>query len=288
MRFVLLLCSIILLVPNFSSGQSAISPNVVTTIRPVHSIAAYIMKGVGEPQLLLGKSQGHHGALKPSQVKALSNAEIFFWIGPEMENFLVKPIATLATNAHVVGILKLSEIQVLVLPSGLVDPHIWLTTENALAMARKINRVLADTDAVNIDVYQTNLAKFEKELRSLQMDLGEKLKLSASKNALIFHNSLGYFANDIDFNLHAIAKGTEELGASAKQISQIGKLAKTRKYQCIFYEAGHNAKVMKSAADEANLQAVEIDPMGFKIERGSKLYFMLMRKIGNDIAKCVG
>ena len=286
MRFIFLLCAIILLIPNFSSGQSVTSPNVVTTIRPIHSIAAYIMQGVGEPKLLLGKSQGHHGVLKPSQVKALANAKILFWIGPKMESFLVKPITTLAANAHIVGMMELSDIQLLALNGGIDDPHIWLSPDNALVVARKISQVLVETDTVNMDAYQTNLIRFEKELRDLQMDLDEKLKPSASKSALIFHNSLGYLANKIDFNLHALANGNEELGASAKQISQIGKLAKTGKYHCIFYEVGHNAKVIIFAADEANLQAVEIDPMGFTIESGPQLYFQLMRNLGNNIEKC--
>ena len=286
MRFVFLLCAIILLMPNLSSGQGATLPNVVTTIRPVHSIAAFIMHGVGEPKLLLGKSQGHHGVLKPSQVQALSNAEILFWIGPEMESFLVKPITTLAAKAHVVGMMKLPDIQLLALNHEMNDPHIWLTHDNALAMARKIGGVLAETDVVNRDLYQANLIKFEKELGSLRMDLVENLKPSASKNALIFHNSLGYFAKSFGFNLHPLSNGHEELGASAKQISQIGKLAKTGKYQCIFYEAGHNAKVIISVADEANFQAVMIDPMGFTIESGPQLYFTLLRNLGDSIEKC--
>ncbi len=286
MRFVFLLCAIILMMPNLSSGQSAISPHVVTTIRPIHSIAAFIMQGVGEPKLLLGRSQGHHGVLKPSQVKALSNAEILFWIGPEMENFLVKPIATLATTAKIISLMKLPDIQLLELNDEMKDPHIWLATGNALAMAREINRVLVKTDAINMNVYQANLIRFEKSLESLRMDLAEKLKPTASKSALIFHNSLGYMAKDFEFNLHALSYGNEELGASAKQISQIGKLAKTGKFQCIFYETGHNAKVLKSAADAANLQAVEIGPMGYSIESGLQLYFQLMRSLGNNIEKC--
>ncbi|MGA8771495.1 MAG: zinc ABC transporter substrate-binding protein, partial [Rhodomicrobium sp.] len=66
----LVLASLILLaLPCFAA------PNVVVTIKPIHSLAAAILEGVAEPKLLLeGAASPHAYALKPSDAEALSRA----------------------------------------------------------------------------------------------------------------------------------------------------------------------------------------------------------------------
>ena len=49
-----------------------------------------IVAGVGSP---------HAFSLKPSQAAALEDADLIFWVGPEMETFLAKPIETIGAHA---------------------------------------------------------------------------------------------------------------------------------------------------------------------------------------------
>lgn len=75
------------------------SPKVVASIGPIHSIASAIMNGVGEPHLIIRPGDSaHHFHLRPSDVRALSEADHIFWIGPELEVFLTKPISALSNN----------------------------------------------------------------------------------------------------------------------------------------------------------------------------------------------
>ncbi|WP_198947901.1 zinc ABC transporter substrate-binding protein [Magnetofaba australis] len=84
------------------SAQSvAAKPRVVASIQPIHSIASVVMAGVGEPTLLVaGGGSPHDAALRPSQARALAKADVVFWVGPTLESFLVKSLATLGQNAH--------------------------------------------------------------------------------------------------------------------------------------------------------------------------------------------
>ncbi|MGE0846622.1 MAG: zinc ABC transporter substrate-binding protein ZnuA [Flavobacteriaceae bacterium] len=82
-------------------AHAAIS--VVASIKPVHSLVAAVMEGAGEPSLIVTGSGSPHGfSLKPSQAKALEEADVVFWIGHGMENFLAGPLETLSGKAHVV------------------------------------------------------------------------------------------------------------------------------------------------------------------------------------------
>ena len=79
------------------------APSVVVTIRPLHSLVAGVMDGVGEPQLIVpGGLSPHTYALRPTDASMLEQADIIFWIGPDLETFLEEPIETLGANATVV------------------------------------------------------------------------------------------------------------------------------------------------------------------------------------------
>jgi len=81
--------------------------DVVASIKPVHSLVAGVMEGVGEPGLLVrGAGSPHTYSLRPSEAAMLEGADVVFWVGPDMEMFLSGALDTLASNATVV---KLSE-----------------------------------------------------------------------------------------------------------------------------------------------------------------------------------
>ncbi|MGO1120511.1 zinc ABC transporter substrate-binding protein [Rhodovibrionaceae bacterium A322] len=89
-----------------SAGMTAAAAEdlrVVASIKPVHSLVASVMKGAGEPDVIVKGAASPHGyALRPSDAKALSQADLVFWIGPELEAFLSNSVENLAADAKVV------------------------------------------------------------------------------------------------------------------------------------------------------------------------------------------
>ena len=54
---------------------------VVTSIKPIHSLASYLMDGVGKPELIVDGYDSPHGfAMKPSYAKMLQNADLIYWL----------------------------------------------------------------------------------------------------------------------------------------------------------------------------------------------------------------
>lgn len=76
------------------------APKVIVSIRPIHSLVAAVMEGRGKPALLVEQGSPHGFALKPSQAKSLANADLIFWVGHDMERFMVKPVKTLSASAR--------------------------------------------------------------------------------------------------------------------------------------------------------------------------------------------
>ena len=73
---------------------------VIASIKPVHSLVAAVMDGVGKPDLLVeGAGSPHTYSLKPSQAKKLQEADLVFWMSHDLEAFLENSIEGIAANA---------------------------------------------------------------------------------------------------------------------------------------------------------------------------------------------
>ncbi len=87
---------------------------VVASIKPIHSLASYLMDGVAKPDLIVDGYASPHGfAMKPSHAKILQNADIIFWVGEDLENFLEKPLGSIAKKAEKIELMQVKGLQVL-------------------------------------------------------------------------------------------------------------------------------------------------------------------------------
>merc|ERR1711965_965384 len=79
-----------------------------------HSLASYLMDGVGKPDLIVDGYASPHGfSMKPSHAKMLQNADLIFWVGEGMENFLEKPLNSIAKKAEKIELMQTKGLQVL-------------------------------------------------------------------------------------------------------------------------------------------------------------------------------
>ena len=87
---------------------------VVSSIKPIHSLASYLMDGIGKPNLIVDGYASPHGfAMKPSHAKMLQEADIIFWVGEDLENFLVKPLSSIAKKAEKIELMEIKGLEVL-------------------------------------------------------------------------------------------------------------------------------------------------------------------------------
>jgi zinc transport system substrate-binding protein len=91
------------------------APNVVADIAPVHSLVSLVMKGIGQPQMLIPQNASpHHYAMRPSEAKALQEANLVVYLGEDLTPWLEPLFETVAASAEpldlseVDGVLRLS------------------------------------------------------------------------------------------------------------------------------------------------------------------------------------
>ena len=102
----LIIIPILTLTTFFTSVKAEIK--VVASIKPIHSLATYLMEGVAKPKLIVDGYASPHGfALKPSHAKMLQEADLIFWVGEDLENFLEKPLNTIAKKAENIELMEI-------------------------------------------------------------------------------------------------------------------------------------------------------------------------------------
>jgi zinc transport system substrate-binding protein len=102
-----------------AAPAAAEAPRVAADIAPVHSLAARVMQGVAEPELIVRPGASPHGySLRPSEAAALEAADVVVWVGAPLTPWLGRTIETLAADAAHVGLLEHPETRRLEVRTG--------------------------------------------------------------------------------------------------------------------------------------------------------------------------
>ena len=100
-------------------------PKVAVDIAPVHSLVSRVMEGVGTPKLVIPAGASPHGySLRPSEAKALQDADMVIWMGEDLAPWMEKSVETLSKGAEVITLLEESETKLLDFREGaLFEEH---------------------------------------------------------------------------------------------------------------------------------------------------------------------
>lgn len=103
----------------FAASSALAAPEVVVSVKPIHSLVAAVMEGVAVPKLIVeGAASPHTFTMKPSNARSLEKADVIFWVGENLETFLEKPLDALGKKATVVALSEAPGVEKLKLREG--------------------------------------------------------------------------------------------------------------------------------------------------------------------------
>lgn len=264
---------------------AAAAPKVVVSIKPLHSLVAGVMEGVGAPTLLLsGAASPHVHSLRPSGARALAAADIVFWLGPELEAFLERPLASLAGEARVV---RLGALPGLTHPPG-GAAHVWLSTANAGVIAAAAARALAERDPENAASYAANGADLAVRLQALDAELRARLAPVAGRPFVVFHDAYRYFVAAYGLNEVAAVAVDPQRRPGARRLMEVRARIAATGARCVFTEPQLSPALAATVVEDTGARLAELDPLGADLAPGAALYFTLMRRLGTALADCLG
>ena len=142
---------------------------------------------------------------------------------------------------------------------GALDPHVWLDPQLVKIQARNIANALVENFPQNAEIYKQNLAKFEARLDELDAFIADKLKGLKSREFIVYHPSLGYFAKR--YNLEQIAIEIEGKEPKPADLAELIEEAKEHEVKAIFVAPQFSKKAAGLIAKQAGANVVEIDQL---------------------------
>jgi zinc transport system substrate-binding protein len=276
------------------------APKVLVTIKPVHSLVAGVMAGVGQPDLLInGALSAHSYELKPSDARKLRAADIVFEIGPDMESYLATPLKTLGRKVVVLG----QAPGVHRLPArhgglwgededehghGPSDPHLWLDPQNAIAMTRAIADSLARLDPAHARAYRGNAARQVVMLQALDQELAGKLAPLKGRPYLVFHDAYHYFEARYGLASAGAVTVAPDRPVGARRVAELRQAVLQGRVICLFREPQFPPKLIATLDENTRARVGVLDPLGAELEPGPGLYPKLMRDLAQSLAGCLG
>ena len=294
MRPPLILTFFLILTSALQAQATTVEFSVAVTIKPVHSLVAGVMKGVGEPQLVMSTSASpHHYSLRPSERRALANAALIFWVGPELESFMPRILHSLDQSSTVIALIEAEGL--LRLPARMVhhhaetesriDPHIWLSPQNAHIMVDVIANELGRADAAHAHIYDANRKRLHRRISETDDQIDRKLATSTSA-FLSYHDAYQYFENAYDLNNAGFVSSGDEISPSAKYVHELRDKIRKQQIHCLFYQAPNRPALVDTLTHGLAVEVFELDAMGTRLEPGENSWFYIINSLADAYKAC--
>ncbi|PWC36031.1 zinc ABC transporter substrate-binding protein ZnuA [Azospirillum sp. TSO35-2] len=294
----------------------AAAPKVVVSIKPIHSLVASVMHGVGTPDLLVrGGASPHSYTLKPSDAKALSAADLVVWVGPDLEGFLGKPLSANAAKARVLTLMEVKGLTRLDAREGgaweahdhgghdhkghdhkgdehhddeEVNAHIWLDPDNARVIVTATAEALAARDPADAETYRSNAERTIQALDALDAELKATLAPVKEKPFVVFHDAYQYFETRYDLSAVGSITVNPDRRPSAKRLSAIRAKIAGLDAACVFAEPQFEPALVNTVVEGTRAKTGVLDPEGADLAEGEALYPTLLRNLAASLRGCLG
>ncbi len=286
-------------------------PKVVVSIKPLQALVAGVMAGVEEPQLLLPPGANPHShALRPSEARRLSKADLVFWVGPELEGFLGTVLMRLMSQEQHIAVSRLPGVRHLNSrspgiwlntpelrdhnhrhdhhSSSMMDPHIWLDPQNALAMVDGIAAALSHRYPHLAQRFEQNRIKQVHELQVLHDQLIRRMKQVRTKPFLVYHDAFQYFEKR--YGLKGVGSVTlhPDQPPSARRIAKIRKNITPLGIVCLFTEPSFQPRIISTLLEDKSVRTVQLDILGSGSAFSDvNFYVRLMEQLAAAVESCL-
>lgn len=301
-RFLRLFIIFALAITALPSAQAKV--NVLTSIKPLQLIAAAVQNGDGQPDVLLPPGASpHHYALRPSDMRRVGEADLVYWIGPDMEGFMSKALQ--ARSKPTVAIQNIPGLKLRHFAEdshshdedtddhdhdhrpGSLDAHLWLSSYNARVIARQMADDLAKADPANAARYRTNADAFSTRLDALDTRIKARVAGVSGQPYFVFHEAFDYFEAAYGLEhagVFAVASevqpGAQHVAAMRARLQQAGKT-------CVFSEPPLRPRLAETLTTGLPVKLAELDALGTFKDAPADGYEQLLQNLADNLAGCL-
>ena len=245
------------------TGLASATTNVVVSILPLKTFVKKIGgERVNTTVMVEAGASPHNYEPKPSQMREITQAKIYFSIGVEFERVWLEKFKNQNRELILSDVIKdiNRTIEIVEQNEKELDPHIWVDPIQVKKMAHNIYSTLSQVDSNNSQYYKKNLEKFLDEIDNLDKKIKEILsKTPKNSTFMVFHPAWGYFAQR--YNLEQVSVEVEGKAPKMRALIQLIKRAKKEKIRAIFTQPEFSDKSAKIIADNLKISVIKTSPL---------------------------
>ena len=273
-----------------SAGEEQGGFRVVVTIKPVHSIVAGLMAGAGEPELLIDDTRlPHEFTPSPEQQQRLAQADLLFWVGPELETALVDTIDRLDSGTEAIELLSHSGLKVL--PSRhhpqQRDPYFWLDNRNLMIILDDMARLLQQMDAKRAHLYERNRKTVLERLARIDREYEYGYRGMKAGLGVQYHDTLQYFEQAYALKILDRVAGSPAQPPSAAGLLRVRERIVSGEAVCLLSEQGFPNEHLSLLTQDSGVNLGVLKTLGVGLKAGPDLYFELMDHNTDEIKRCL-
>lgn len=263
-------------------------PRVVTDFGPVTALVMDVMGDLGAPTALLPNGGDPHDfQLRPSQAQMLADADLVFWVGPELMPALGDALTGLAPQAQITSLLHASG-QTRPFAEGGIDPHAWLDPTNATVWLGTIAETFAARDPGNATTYRANATAAQSQLAQADVAWQARLAPLSAKPFVTYHDALGYFTAHFGLTLAGAIELSDATAPSAARLAEVQDIITQGRAACVFPEAGRDPKFIGTLTEGLPVRIGPAQDIEFiTLPAGRGQYSALMENLVTGIETCL-
>jgi zinc transport system substrate-binding protein len=279
---------------NQSTSQATTSPNIVVSIKPIHSIVSALTQGVSTPTLLLNANQSaHHAHLKPSQISQLEKADLVVIVHPDFEEGLAKSIRNIQAD-KVLTVDQSEDEQGHEHEhehehkhAGSVNHHSWLNIKDMRGFIQALSQRLIKIDPKNKAIYLANLDTLKHKLDELQDTTQQQLSSYTNQPLMTYNNAFEHFVENYKLKSIGRVSRQHEGEISIFKVLKAKEAIKEHKAHCLLLTTDVTQKRINTIVEGLNINTAKVDIMGFDIKPGVDHYPQLIQNIANEVEQCL-
>lgn len=253
--------------------------SIVVTTFSTYDFSRQIVEDNADVIYLLGPGVDSHG-YEPSAADLIKikNADVFIYIGGEMEKWAEKVFETDTIDESKTKIIRVTDcidtIEEMEVDgaeeenddedeNGAFDEHIWASPTNAKLMIDYLGKEFGKIDSDNQELYQKNANEYIAKIEELRVKIQEIID-NKKRDRLIFADKMPmqYFLNEFGLKASAAFNGcSTETEPSTKTVTYLINKVKEENIPVILYIELSSGKTAISIAKETGSEAMQIQTL---------------------------
>ncbi len=278
---------------------------VATDIQPVASLVKMVGGDAVDVTNLVDPDQDvHHVTLRPSQAKAIGDADAIFAIGPGLAPWFFEAVESIAPETHAISLTDVAGTHVIEYAEGehdnhddhghddhdehdhAFDLHTWLDPNNALVWIDAIAAELAEIAPEKADMFAANAENAKSEINAAKEETSTKLTAAGEIAYATAHNALKYFEDGFELDVHMVEIKAQHGQIAPKSLTEAVEHMKEDHIECIITDPAHKPKTLNVLAENTGAKVINVDIMGRADVAVEDIYITLIKDLAAQLESC--